>query len=579
MRVMKDRRELRHRLEALEGKGYRSYKPIAGGYRFDGFDLIIDHVQGDPFADPSRMRAMVPAATAGIPEDLLASEPRRTAVADYLNRAFAHELEERSRERGSGKSGGFTILRPGQEVLRRTSMLVGADGVVEARFRAGLPARGRSILGMQAAEMLCDDLPAAVAGGLRAVEAGLEAMRAHAEAVEDARSLRAQLREHGLVGFVADGALLPRSSGVSDEPLPRDQAVPFRSPPSLRVTLRAPHAGLVSGMGIPEGVTLLVGGGFHGKSTLLRALERGVYDHAAGDGRERVVTVPTAVKVRAEDGRRVAATDISNFISNLPRRQDTRSFRTDNASGSTSQAAAIAEALEVGTDCLLLDEDTSATNFLIRDARVQALIQREDEPITPFIDRVRTLHDELGVSVVIVVGGAGDYFDVADTVIAMREYLPWDATEDARAVTDRLPSRRVAESSPWRPLSPRVPLPDSLDPSRGRRSIEVKAREAERVVFGEDEIRLEAVEQLVEAAQTRAIARALAWGRGGAIDGRRAVREALETLIAELDAQGLDALDDRIVGDYAEFRIFELHAALSRLRSAEFESEAGGPAE
>lgn len=572
---MRSREELRRALEALDGRGYRDYKAIAGRYGFDGFELVIDHVQGDPFADPSRMRAIVPAEVADIPEDLVATPARRTAVADFLNRAFHGALAERSRDRGSGKSGGLSILRPRQEVLRRTSLLVRETGEVEARFRAGLPARGRTILGREAAAMLCDDLPAAVAAGLRAPAAGLEALRTHVEVVEDARALRAQLTPRGLVAFVADGAALPRRSGISDAPLPAADVVPFRSPDSLRVVLQAPHAGAVAGMGIPEGVTLLVGGGFHGKSTLLRALERGVYDHLPGDGRERVVAVASAVKVRAEDGRRVAGTDISNFITNLPGGQDTRHFRTENASGSTSQAAAIAEAMEVGATCLLLDEDTSATNFLIRDARVQALIRSEHEPITPFIDRVRNIRSEMGISIVLVVGGAGDYFDVADTVIAMRDYLPWDATAEARAVVARYPSRRVAEAAPWAPLAPRVPLPGSIDASRGRRRVEVKAREAERVVFGEEEIRLEAVEQLVEAAQTRAVARALVWGRERAIDGTRSVREALETLLRQLEADGLDAVDDRIVGDYAEFRVFELNAALSRLRSVEFRDGRG----
>ncbi len=322
-------------------------------------------------------------------------------------------------------------------------------------------------------------------------------------------------------------------------------------------------------MGVPEGVTLLLGGGFHGKSTLLRAIERGIYDHIPGDGRERVVTVPWAVKVRAEDGRRVAGTDISNFIADLPGGEDTRHFFTENASGSTSQAAAIAEALEVGSRCLLLDEDTSATNFLMRDARVQALIAREHEPITPFIDRARELHREQGVSVVLVVGGSGDYFDVADTVVAMRAYEPFQVTEEARAVARALPTARRAEGRPWTPLRERVPLPASLDPRRGRREGEVKTLGAERVRFGEEEIDLSAVEQLVETAQTRAIARALAWGRGRFLDGRRPVRPALEALLHALGEEGLDAVDERIVGEYAEFRLFELAAALGRLRSLE----------
>jgi predicted ABC-class ATPase len=558
--------ELRRLLEGLDGQGYRAYKGIGRSYAFPRYELRVDHVQGDPFADPSRLRVVVPAREAGLPAELLASEARRAATADFLNRALAAALERESREAGSGRSGELSILRPGQEVLRRTSLLLHDDGAVEARLRAGLPARGRTILGREAAVLLCDALPRAVESALLRESLDLPGLRRQAETVEDARALRAQLPAHGLVAFLADGSVLPRRSGVSDLPL-AGGAVPLRSPPGLRVRLRAPNAGTLEGLGIPAGVTLLVGGGFHGKSTLLRAIERGVYDHRPGDGRERVVTRADAVKVRAEDGRRVAGTDISGFIGRLPGGADTRHFHTENASGSTSQAAAIAEALEVGAGCLLLDEDTSATNFLIRDARVQALIAREDEPITPFLDRLPALRRALGLSVVLVVGGSGDYFDVADTVVAMREYRPWDATRAARRVAEALPARRTVEAEPWRTAARRIPLPASLDPSRGRREVEVRSHEAERVRFGEEEIDLSAVEQLVEAAQSRAIGRALAWGRERCLDGERDVRAALECLMARLEREGLDALDERIVGEYAEFRVFELAAALGRLRS------------
>ena len=181
--------------------------------------------------------------------------------------------------------------------------------------------------------------------------------------------------------------LLPRRSGVDDRPLEGGGVVPFRSPESLRVVLQAPNAGSVPGMGVPVGVTLVVGGGFHGKSTLLRALEAGVYNHRPGDGRERVVSDPDTVKVRAEDGRAVAGVDISAFIDGLPLGQDTHHFTTPNASGSTSQAATIVEALESGAHALLVDEDTSATNFMLRDRRMQSLVPKDAEPITPFQPR------------------------------------------------------------------------------------------------------------------------------------------------------------------------------------------------
>jgi predicted ABC-class ATPase len=561
--------ELRDLLVSLDGKGYRGYKALGSRYRFTDFVLLVDHVQGDPFADPTRVRSLVPARVAAIPPDLLATEARRTAAADFLNRRLADSLRAKSRTRGSGRSGELSILTPGQEVLRRTSFLVHPDGSLEARLRAGLPANGRTILGHEAAELFCEALPAALYDALLPGSRPDDSLRRHVEVVEDAQALRRQLLDSGLVAFIGDGARLPRRSGVDDSPLDPAEVVPFESPVSLRVRLRAPHAGEVTGMGIPAGVTLFVGGGFHGKSTLLRAIERGVYDHVPGDGRERVVTIGDAVKVRAEDGRRVAGVDISNFIGRLPNGSDSTHFHTENASGSTSQAAAIVEALEVGATCLLLDEDTSATNFLIRDARVQQLVASDDEPITPLIDRVRELSTGSGISLVMVVGGSGDYFDVADTVIAMRGYLPEDVTARAKEIARQLPSSRRTEGREWARVERRIPRPASIDPSRGRRDVEVKGSVAERVRFGSEEIELAAVEQLVEAAQTRAIARALAWGRERCIDGRSDTTTALHCIMELLEKEGLDVLDDRIVGDYAEFRIFELAAALGRLRSLE----------
>ncbi|MFP4623357.1 MAG: P-loop domain-containing protein, partial [Gemmatimonadota bacterium] len=385
----------------------------------------------------------------------------------------------------------------------------------------------------------------------------------------------AQLRDHRLIAFVAEGAALPRRSGIDDRPLERERVVPFRPPESLAVTLEAPNSGRIKGLGVPEGVTLIVGGGYHGKSTLLRALERGVYDHVPGDGRERVVTVDTAVKVRAEDGRRVAGTDISNFIGRLPGGDDTTHFHTENASGSTSQAAAIVEALEVGATALLLDEDTSATNFMIRDARMQRLIAAEHEPITPFIDRARQLHREGGISTVVVVGGSGDYFDVADTVVAMREYVPGEVTAEARSIADALATERTAEGGPWKAIRRRCPQPRSIDASRGRRSVSIRVRARDRVDFGTRTVELAAVEQLVETAQTRAIANALVWGRERGIDGANDLATAVAEVMAAIEREGLVAIHPHGIGELAAFRRFELAAFLNRLRTLRVEDAAG----
>jgi predicted ABC-class ATPase len=321
-------------------------------------------------------------------------------------------------------------------------------------------------------------------------------------------------------------------------------------------------------MGIPTGITLIVGGGYHGKSTLLRAIELGVYNHIPNDGRELVVTNPAAVKIRAEDGRSIASVDISPFINQLPQGRSTSQFSTTNASGSTSQAANIMEALEAGAKLLLVDEDTAATNFMIRDRRMQQLIAKEKEPITPFIDKVRQLYTDYGVSTILVMGGSGDYFDVADTVIAMENFQPQDVTEKAKAIalanrTERIPEggKRFGE------ITPRIPLGESIDPSRGHREVKLKVRDVDEVVFGTEEIDLAAVEQIAEKGQLRAIASAIVYAKRQYINGCSTLPEILDRVMADIESQGLDVLTNMPEGDFVLFRRFELAAALNRLRT------------
>jgi predicted ABC-class ATPase len=455
---------------------------------------------------------------------------------------------------------------------------------VEARIYVGLPAAGRRILGRQAEKILCDQIPKITEQGLVWQNLSHEQAKAFADCVENQEFIRGQLEELGLIAFVADGALLPRESGNSQRPLAQKEAVLFESPDTLRVTFDLPNpvsgrsspSNRISGAGIPQGVTLIVGGGYHGKSTLLQALERGVYPHIPGDGREYVVTCRDAVKIRAEDGRRIERVDISPFITNLPRGLDTKGFCTDNASGSTSQAANIVEALEMGAQALLLDEDTSATNFMVRDVRMQALVNKAFEPITPFIERVHEIHDRFGVSTVLVMGGCGDYFEVADTVIMMREYLPQDVTAEARRVAEEHTTGRRMESSPslkWQ-LS-RTPAPDSFDPSRGRKRVKVDAKARDQILFGTHMIDLRGVEQLVDFSQTRAVGLAIHLAASRFMDGKKPLKEILDQLDVHLDANGLDLLDpfhrsERHPGSFARPRKFEIAAAINRLRAVRF---------
>jgi len=457
---------------------------------------------------------------------------------------------------------------PGQEVLPQTAVLVREDASVEARFTVGLPAAGRKILGGEAAKLLLVSVPRIVEAALRAEAFDIGEIHRHAECNEDADALRRGLAGRGLVAFIGNGAVLPRKSGVSQEPLEGPSVLPFEAPAELAVEVALPNSGRIVGMGIPEGVTLIVGGGYHGKSTLLRALESGVYNHRPGDGRERVVCDGAAVKIRAEDGRSIQGVDISPFIRNLPDLKDTVAFSTPNASGSTSQAANIVEAVEAGAGCILVDEDTAATNFMIRDRRMQALVPRENEPITPFVDRVRDLYRTHGVSAILVLGGSGDYLEVADTVIAMKDYRPWEVTEEARAVARSLPTGRRREvSEPMGTIKPRVPLPSSLDPRRGRRGESVKVRGVGGLTIGRDEVDLSAVEQIVSSTQLRAIGQGLILARREIVDGARTVAEVLDLVEERISAEGLDVLDPRRVGNLSAFRRFELAAALNRVRS------------
>ncbi|KAF2455271.1 hypothetical protein BDY21DRAFT_373382 [Lineolata rhizophorae] len=602
-------------LESIDGAQYGNYKRLTGRYDYTNpnFVLAIDYVQSDVYAPPSCVRAIRQLNDCGFPADLTSTPTRRTALADYISRAAVAYIraEKWNQPIGSGaggwnspKGGALSINAPDQQVLPRTSCIVGA-ATIELRFAVSLPAFGRTIAARRARDILATAVPGLVAGclahGTRLV--GAAELRRHVASVEDQAALRAQLAAAGLVAFVADGSVLPRASGVSTKPMAGPGVVPFRSPARLRVTLRRPNAGPVAGMGVPKGVTVLTGGGFHGKSTLLEALELGVYDVVVGDGREGVVTDPSAVKVRAEDGRSVVGVDISPFVGQLPGGKATDRFETEDASGSTSMAASIQEALEIGATTMLIDEDTSATNLLVRDARMRRLIRAE--PIVPLVSRVRALHERRGLSTIIVVGGLGDWLDVADLVVAMEDYVPRWANDDAARVRRELPAP-VLQLDDAPPVPARtVVLPAWAKTFTGNRdrgkntlvlakanqpllqpgsaaaaaSSEATSETGSGSEPADDEssprradasvVDLASVEQLVEAGQTRAIGEAVRCWRPEW--SRVPLAEALAELEAELagGAEGLAGLDRgkrQPEGGLVWVRKAEVAAAVSRVR-------------
>ncbi|EGQ7738092.1 P-loop domain-containing protein [Vibrio parahaemolyticus] len=540
-------------LKKIEKQNYRAYQQIKGQYDFTDFTLFIDHVQGDPYASASRFRATRAWSLTGL-EWLKDESPAfQRAARDFIARSF---------EQFAKQENTVSIALNGQTVLDSTAVLFTEEGI-ELRFRVNLPAEGRSVLGKKANNILTFHLPKFIRRATLERELDKEAMVKHCQVVEDQSALREQLEAHNLVAFVANGSVLPRIAGNCD--LPMKEAVEFTAPESLQVTLHAPNKGYVTGLGIPKGITLIVGGGFHGKSTLLNAIERSIYDHIPGDGREYIVTDQKAMKIRAEDGRSVHHLNLSNYINHLPMGKDTADFSTQDASGSTSQAAWLQESIEAGATSLLIDEDTSATNFMIRDERMQALVAKGDEPITPLVDRIGQLRDELDISTIIVMGGSGDYLDVANTVIQMHDYQAVDVTEKAKQVIAQHPTQRHNESEEslqtFRPRAlNRVALMNILTDGKFR----VSAKGKDSLRFGKEFTDLSALEQIESADEVNAIG--WLWFQLAQLPGwcNNPAKEIEEMLSGEWHA----SLPKQ--GDLAKPRTLDVMAALNRMRKSQF---------
>ncbi|MCI8771402.1 MAG: ABC-ATPase domain-containing protein [Lachnospiraceae bacterium] len=497
-------RELQSKIRGMDHRGYPAYKGLKGKYRFNKYELSIDHVQGDPFASPSSLSVRIAGKMAGIPEEYYKEKHRRVALEDFLLRGFAAGVEKISfQAKGSGKSGLVAASRPGQEIMERSACQVNKDnGQVLFRFAVGFPARGRSIAAEELEKILFRLLPPVVEKAGLYGNLNQKALADVVELADDQKAIRDQMKEMGLVAFVADGSVLPRESGVSERPM--RNAVEFISPDSMKVVLQLPHKGECSGMGIPQGVTLIVGGGYHGKSTLLKTLEKTVYPHIIGDGREYAATDESGMKIRAEDGRSVCEEDISPFIRNLPNGKDTACFSTLDASGSTSQAANTVEAVWAGSHLLLIDEDTSATNFMIRDELMEQVIAAKKEPIVPFIKRVGQLYQEKGISTILVVGSCGAFFHVADKVIQMDRYLPKEITEEAKEAAKAFPLAMESETGKMDFLDNRsVYLPKAEERSK------IKVMGTDGFSFGKKQVDLRYLEQITDSEQMLAIAKAL----------------------------------------------------------------------
>lgn len=555
---MNTAQDLKEILRRIEGRPYPAYKDTRGTYAFGPFLLSIDHVQGDPFAAPSDVSVLV--KDPGFPSDILRTRQTRIAAEDRILRFFGQALHRQSRPgKGSGKSGKLSVTRPGQEILERTSCHLYEDGSVRVRFNIGFPANGRRILARELERILFVTLPTVVNESLiykNYTPKMKEELQETWQLAMDQTAIRDQLKALDLAAFVADGSILPRESGVSQKPM--QEAVAFAAPESLAVEVETPFRGRIRGLGIRKGVTLIAGGGYHGKSTLLEALERGVYDHIAGDGRELVITDETAVKSRAEDGRSVQDVNISGFITNLPNGKDTVAFSTEDASGSTSQAAGLAEAIEAGTKTLLMDEDTSAANFMIRDNLMQEVVHGDQEPIIPFMDRVRELYEKDGISTILVAGSSGAFFSKADTVIQMDQYMPLDITEKAKNAAKAYVFREKENLQPFDCRSVRIPH----RVKESERS-KVRSRGMDTISVDRQDIDMRYVDQLVDPEQLAAIGQLLKLANREIVDDSRTLTEVVDVLEDRMNA---GALDETVRGHGARPRKQEILAAFNRQR-------------
>lgn len=563
---MKTSEDLRQLLDRIDHRGYPAYKDTKGMYQFARYVLSIEHVQGDPFAAPSKLSVCVAGRMAGFPRELFDKKHKRIALQDELARNFWNQIQQYSfQAKGSGKSGIISVSRCSQEILERTACeLNPLSGDVTVRFEVGFPANGRTINARELKKILYDFLPSCVERSLYYARLDGRKVQKVMELSEDQAYIRSQLETMGLVAFVANGAILPRESGVSQRPM--KGAVPFCSPKSMEVAMELPYRGKISGMGIPRGVTLIVGGGYHGKSTLLKALETGVYPHIAGDGREYVVTDAAAMKIRAEDGRSIRHTDISMFINDLPNGKDTTAFDTEDASGSTSQAANVVESIEAGAKVFLIDEDTSATNFMVRDELMQRVIHRDMEPITPFIERVRELYDKFGISTVIVAGSSGAYFQVSDVIVQMDKYVPREITEFAKDAAKNYPELKLPEEGLKEPSFERKIRSNPNLKNKGRVKIKTQGRDG--VMLNHEVIDLRYVEQLMDSEQLTALGNIVKYLEEEVFDGRKTLKEAVEELYRRLDGQGFGAVCGKgsLPGNLAMPRKQEIYACLNRYR-------------
>lgn len=556
--------ELYLKLERIKGQVYRKYKSLEGAYASSTWTLILDKAQASPKSKPSLFRLRVPYMAAGFPPGLYKDRVQKIALSDYMLRRFEKLCKKISRHSGCGKSGIFYSDPCGPEILERSAVFFDQN-TLELRFRYGLPSEGNRTDPKAFLEALEHAFPKIIKEILTWDTYDEKEVREHLHIFEDQEALRSLLKINHWVAFIPDGAILPRESSFSQRPL--KQAVPFEAPPTIKVTVKLPHKKEISGMPVKEGVTVITGGGFHGKTTLLNAVKMGIYNHIPGDGREYCVSLKDTFKINSEDGRITEGIDISPYIVNLPFHKNSGHFSSLQSSGSTSQAASVVESVRMGAECLLFDEDTSATNFIACDELMKRLIGEKDKTIIPYFETARDLHRSLGVSTMIVIGSLSPILTAADLVLKISEYRVMDLTEE---VAEQLQTQRNSNLS-QHPISQKpfqkTRLVDSESFRIKKRIIPFKTK-----ICGHKEIQIATLsldlydnEQLTDYGQMKSLLSALLLFEQMIFKKRFSLEEAVKKLFQQIEAGGIESLCFQ-KGGFTEIRALDFAHALNRLR-------------
>jgi len=548
---MKAHFELKSLIQYIGNKSLHSYKSIEGTYLFKNFVLFIDYAQEHPSDPPGRFRIQIDQETAKFPLDTFSNRTREIALRDFLSRTFYHAIRAFSPD-------DFIIFEyPGQEIIERTSAFVDSS-FVEVRFEAKLYSNG-NILGTEDVEdFLFLRLPQIVESSLIFNNIEKEKLYKHIETSEDADFLRIELENLRLIAFIAEDSILPRISEENQLPLNENESIPFRSPYNLKMDVELPNRGQISGMGIPRGITFITGAQVSGKSTLLNAIQMGIYNHIPGDGREFVVSNPNSVKVHSEKGRNINNVDISAF---LPALEDANCYSTAHSDNIISEAANIIESIEIGADVLLLDEDTSAPGFLLQIGENNANISNEATPVIPYIYKVKSLFREYMISTIMVIEDPQGSYQAADFVIRMKDNKAEDITLEIKDEAEQVGTNEnfgfIQERIPNFGNTADLKEPDNI----ANENVALSSKEEMRFI-----------EQIVSASQLFAIEKAIEYSKKY-IDGKKTFRQVTSLVMLDIGRSGLDILDSDLSGNYAEFRRIELVSALNRLNCLKVEQK------